>query len=47
RDFFDEARNERKQKMRDQLQRWKESGNGTFDKVWEKLKRDVLTRQEN
>ncbi|MBV9963762.1 MAG: DUF4407 domain-containing protein [Parafilimonas sp.] len=47
RDFFDEARNERKQKMRDQLQRWKESGNGTFDKLWEKLKRDVLTRQEN
>ncbi len=47
RDFFDEARNERKQKMLDQLKRWKESDDGSFDEMWEKLKRDVLTRQEN
>ncbi|MEP6683967.1 MAG: DUF4407 domain-containing protein [Parafilimonas sp.] len=47
RDFFDEARNERKQKMRERLQHWKESDNGNFDKLWENLKRDVLTRQEN
>jgi len=46
-EFFDEARNERKQKMRSRLQRWKESDNGSFDKLWESLKRDVLTRQEN
>jgi hypothetical protein len=46
-DFFDEARNERKQKMQDQLKRWKESDDGSFDDMWEKLKRDVLTRQEN
>jgi len=46
-EFFDEARNERKQKMRTRLQRWKESDTGSFDKLWESLKRDVLTRQEN
>jgi len=46
-EFFDEARNERKQKMRDRLQRWKESDNKSFDTLWESLKRDVLTRQEN
>jgi uncharacterized protein DUF4407 len=47
RDFFNEASIERKQKMRVQLQRWKESDNVEFDKLWESLKRDVLTRQEN
>jgi len=47
REFFDEARNERKQKMRERLQRWKESGNSEFDKLWESLKRDMLTKQEN
>jgi len=47
REFFDEARSERKQKMRTQLQRWKESDNDSFDKLWESLKRDILTRQEN
>ena len=46
-EFFDEARNERKQKMRERLQRWKESDNTSFDKLWESLKRDVLTKQEN
>lgn len=46
-DFFEEARNERKQKMREQLRRWKESDNKSFDDMWENLKRDVLTRQEN
>jgi hypothetical protein len=47
REFFDEARNERKQKMRAKLQHWKESDNGSFDKLWENLKRDILTKQEN
>ncbi len=46
-EFFDEARNERKQKMRERLQQWKESDNKSFDTLWESLKRDVLTRQEN
>lgn len=47
REFFDAAYNERKQKMRDRLQRWKESDTSSFDSLWENLKRDVLTRQEN
>lgn len=47
RELFDEARNERKQKMRTRLQQWKESDNGSFDKLWESFKRDVLSKQEN
>ncbi|HEX5151191.1 MAG TPA: DUF4407 domain-containing protein [Parafilimonas sp.] len=47
RGFFDEARNERKQKMLERLQQWKQSDNSSFDKLWESLKRDVLTKQEN
>jgi hypothetical protein len=46
-EFFADARNERKQKMRERLQRWKECDNGSFDTLWESLKRDVLTKQEN
>ena len=47
RGFFEESRNERKQKMLARLQRWKESDNGSFDKMWESMKRDILTKQEN
>lgn len=47
REFFNEARAERKQKMMQQLQRWKQSDNSSFDEMWENLKRDVLTKQEN
>ena len=47
REFFDEARNERKQKMLERFRQWKESDNTSFDKLWEGLKRDVLTKQEN
>jgi hypothetical protein len=46
-EFFDEARNERKQKMHEQLSRWKESDNKSFDNIWENLKRNVLAKQEN
>ena len=42
-----EIQDERKQKMLEQLQRWKQSDNGSFDQMWENLKRDVLTKQEN
>ena len=47
RGFFDEARNERKLKMLERLQRWKESDNDSFDQMWESIKRNVLTKQEN
>lgn len=46
-EFFDEARSERKQKMYARFQQWKESDNDSFDKLWESLKQDVLTKQEN
>lgn len=46
-EFFDVAYNERKLKMHEQLSRWKESDNKSFDNLWENLKRNVLTRQEN
>jgi len=46
-EFFDVARNERKQKMHEQLSRWKESDNKSFDTIWENLKRNVLAKQEN
>jgi len=45
-EFFGEARNKSKQKLHKRLQQWKESG-GNFDKMWEDLKRDMLTKQEN
>ncbi|MFT4153431.1 DUF4407 domain-containing protein [Parafilimonas sp.] len=45
--FFDEAKEERKQKMRDRLQRWKENDNGSFDKMWNSFKKDILTKLEN
>ncbi len=43
REFFDEARNERKQKMCTHLQQWKENDNGSFDKMWNVFKKDILT----
>jgi hypothetical protein len=46
-EFFDEARDERKQKMHEQLSRWKESDSKSFDNIWENLKRNVLAKQEN
>jgi len=46
-EFFDVARNERKQKMHKQLSRWKESDNKSFDTIWENLKQNVLAKQEN
>lgn len=45
--FFDEAREARKNKMKDELQHWKQYNSRSFDKVWQQLKKEVLTRQEN
>lgn len=47
REFFEEARSERKEKMRAALQRWKENDNGNFDEMWNGFKKDILTKQEN
>jgi Domain of unknown function (DUF4407) len=46
-DFFAQAKQERKEKMLEKLNRWKKSEDKSFDSVWANLKRDFLTKQEN
>lgn len=45
--FFEEARQERMEKMRQRLHKWKENNHEGFDDVWASLKKDVLSKQEN
>lgn len=44
--FFETSKDERQQKMKEQLTKWGAS-NGSFDGFWENMKKDVLTKQEN
>lgn len=46
-EFFAQAEQERKQKLSTRMKEWKESDNKSFDELWEDMKRDMLTRQEN
>lgn len=46
-DFFREAEAERKEKMQQQLRTWKEEKTKSFDGLWDDMKRDMLTKQEN
>jgi len=46
-DFFEQAKHQRKEKMLEKLNRWKKSEDKSFDSVWANLKRDFLTKQEN
>jgi len=45
--FFEQAKQERKEKMLEKLNRWKKSEDKSFDSVWSNLKRDFLSKQEN
>lgn len=45
--FFDEAKEQRRQKMKHQFDEWNKNEQPSFDGFWEKVKRDMLTRQEN
>jgi hypothetical protein len=45
--FFEEAKFEREQKLQNKLRRWKENDEDKFDSVWEDLKQNILTKQEN
>ncbi len=45
--FYEEARAERLEKMRQRLQKWKENNHEAFDDVWGALKKDMLSKQEN
>lgn len=47
RQFFEQAKQERKEKMLEKLSRWKKSEDKSFDSVWSNLKRDFLSKQEN
>ncbi len=46
-DFFTESELERKEKMRAQIQAWKEGETKSFDSMWDDMKKDMLTKQEN
>ena len=45
--FFDLTRNDRNEKMKAFSKRWKEDNHQTFDGLWEKMKKEILTKQEN
>jgi hypothetical protein len=45
--FFASGRAGRDEKMKSQLERWNKNDDETFDGFWERLKRDMLTKQEN
>lgn len=46
-DFFAESKQERKLKMQSQIKAWKEDQEKSFDSIWDDMKRDMLTKQEN
>jgi hypothetical protein len=45
--FFEQAKQERKEKMLEKLNRWKKSEDKSFDSIWTNLKKDFLSKQEN
>jgi Domain of unknown function (DUF4407) len=45
--FFALTKDDRKEKMKSFSKRWKEENHQTFDGLWEKLKKEILTKQEN
>lgn len=45
--FFASSKAERNEKMKSNLARWSENHNESFDGFWERLKKDMLTKQEN
>lgn len=45
--FFALTKDDRTEKIRSFSRKWKEEGHQTFDGFWEKMKKDILTKQEN
>lgn len=45
--FFEEAKEQRRLKMKRQFDEWNKNEQPGFDSFWEKVKRDMLTKQEN
>jgi Domain of unknown function (DUF4407) len=46
-DFFSLTKEDRFEKMKTFSKRWKEENHQTFDGLWEKMKQEILTKQEN
>ena len=46
-EFFEKAKQERKEKMLEKLQHWRKDEDASFDSIWHQLKKDFLTKQEN
>jgi len=45
--FFDLSRDDRHEKIKAFSNRWKDENHQTFDGLWEKMKKEILTKQEN
>lgn len=45
--YFNLTRDDRTEKMKAFSQKWKEENHQTFDGLWEKIKKEILTKQEN
>jgi hypothetical protein len=45
--FFSLTREDRNEKMRSFSKKWKDENHQAFDGLWEKIKKEILTKQEN
>jgi len=45
--FFALTKDDRNEKMKSFSKKWKEENHQTFDGLWEKMKKEILTKQEN
>lgn len=45
--FFEKSKAGREEKMLEKLAAWKKDSDGSFDTVWNDIKKDFLTKQEN
>ena len=45
--FFSLTKEDRTEKMKSFSKKWKEENHQTFDGLWEKMKKEILTKQEN
>lgn len=45
--FFEKSKPAREEKMLEKLAAWKKDSDGNFDMVWNDIKKDFLTKQEN
>ncbi len=47
RSFFSLTKDDRDEKMKAFSKKWKEEDHQTFDGLWERMKKEILTKQEN